>query len=217
MSLNTFWNLLLFYNSVCSSQYNQQLMEQTEAQRMVVFVYLCSEEELQLLRVLNVFKVFSNLPVVLQKKGLVLLWFILSLTWHRQGHVCRQPFSSETAKSASLLVNGSLWEQGWSDRNQRSSPSLSLPNIVDCWGQAINYEISKEGLSLMSFINISQCPRMWCMHSRVIGREAELRNFANSKHNLQLCGTIFEAWAHEQAGSFMLWFSDLAGSLLSEI
>lgn len=48
-------------------------MEQTEAQRMVVFVYLCSEEELQLLRVLNVFKVFSNLPVVLQKKGLVLL------------------------------------------------------------------------------------------------------------------------------------------------
>lgn len=38
-------------------------MEQIETPRKVVFIYLYSEEELQLLKVPNVFGVFSNLPV----------------------------------------------------------------------------------------------------------------------------------------------------------
>lgn len=207
--------------SVYSSQCNQQLMGQTEAQRNVLFIYLCSEEELQLLRVPNMCSVFSNLPVerlcgvTKEELSVIMIYSVSYLT--QAGTLCA---GSNSPLRHQAQSPPDKWLPLGTDRNERSSSLFCFPLLT------LHCALLRTGCIFWdeqgrSFINIPQCPQKWCTCNHVMGERSRTQDLCSQQTQFTilwaLSGADFEAQAYEKADSFILWFSNLAGSLPREI
>lgn len=151
------------------------------------------------------------------KGYVVLLWFILSLTWQRQGHC---------AGSHSLRLQTQLhsWHMATSgnrdaDRNSRISSLYSFPILtLHCGLLRTGYRLWDEQ---RSFINISQCSWIWCTCNLYLRERSRNQELCLQQTQCTILWALrladFGAQAYEHTHSFMLWFLDLAHSVPREI